>query len=149
MTEPNNALRDTLAHNMDKVEANARQEGGNHYKNNGRGEQHWDRVHRLGMNWFAANVTKYVERYPRKNGLEDLKKARHYLDKLIEVEEQKYQAKELDKAGYGAVMQEGNERPHLVDYRGRAQQLAESFIRERSGPRHPYDGREAEGSTLD
>ena len=67
------------------MNADKRQVGGSHYKKDG-GEQHWDRVHRLGLNWFAANVTKYVERYKEKNGLQDLEKARHYLDKLIEVE---------------------------------------------------------------
>lgn len=32
----------------------------------------------------AGNVMKYVWRYRNKNGVEDLKKARWYLDKLIE-----------------------------------------------------------------
>jgi hypothetical protein len=31
-------------------------------------------------------VVKYVVRYKQKNGVEDLKKARHYLDMLIEME---------------------------------------------------------------
>lgn len=30
-----------------------------------------------------SNILKYVWRYPMKNGLEDLKKARWYLDRLI------------------------------------------------------------------
>lgn len=33
-----------------------------------------------------ANVIKYVTRWRSKNGLEDLRKARHYLDMLIEQE---------------------------------------------------------------
>jgi hypothetical protein len=33
-----------------------------------------------------GNVIKYVCRYQHKNGLEDLLKARHYLDALIEQE---------------------------------------------------------------
>jgi hypothetical protein len=50
-------------------------------------EQHWDRAWKLYREaWFVLNVTKYVERYRRKNGLADLRKARHYLDKLIELE---------------------------------------------------------------
>lgn len=111
------SLRKTLDDNMNKLEANARQEGGNHYKNNGRGEQHWDRVHRLKMNWYAANVTKYVERYPQKNGLEDLKKARHYLDKLIEVETERYQNGVMTKPGYGAVMSVQEPPRHVYDGR--------------------------------
>lgn len=35
----------------------------------------------------TANVIKYVWRFSRKNGVEDLRKARWYLDKLIESEE--------------------------------------------------------------
>jgi hypothetical protein len=37
----------------------------------------------------VANIIKYVWRYPFKNGLEDLYKARWYLDTLIEHEEEK------------------------------------------------------------
>ena len=33
--------------------------------------------------WKAANVIKYVARADKKNGLEDLKKAREYIDMLI------------------------------------------------------------------
>jgi hypothetical protein len=36
--------------------------------------------------FLRGNVIKYVARCTQKNGLEDLRKARHYLDKLIEVE---------------------------------------------------------------
>jgi hypothetical protein len=42
---------------------------------------------RLGLNYFQAMITRYVERYRDKNGVEDLRKARHFLDKLIELEE--------------------------------------------------------------
>lgn len=35
-----------------------------------------------------GNVLKYVTRYKLKNGLEDLKKARWYLDKIISVREE-------------------------------------------------------------
>lgn len=35
-----------------------------------------------------GNVLKYVTRYKLKNGLEDLKKARWYLDKIIRVKEE-------------------------------------------------------------
>lgn len=34
--------------------------------------------------FFIANVIKYTSRHKEKNGLEDLKKARFYIDKLIE-----------------------------------------------------------------
>lgn len=34
--------------------------------------------------WLEGNIIKYICRHQSKNGLEDLKKARHYLDMLIE-----------------------------------------------------------------
>lgn len=36
--------------------------------------------------YLQGNILKYIVRYRDKGGVEDLKKARHYLDKLIEVE---------------------------------------------------------------
>lgn len=35
--------------------------------------------------FFVGNVLKYVMRYEYKNGLEDIKKAKEYLEKLIEL----------------------------------------------------------------
>jgi len=36
------------------------------------------------LNFLEGNIIKYVSRYKQKNGLEDLKKAKWYLDRLIE-----------------------------------------------------------------
>lgn len=36
------------------------------------------------MSFIEGNIVKYVTRYKHKNGLEDLKKAQFYLNKLIE-----------------------------------------------------------------
>jgi hypothetical protein len=38
---------------------------------------------------MEGNVIKYVSRWRDKGGLDDLRKAQHYLQKLIEVEEAK------------------------------------------------------------
>lgn len=67
-----------------KGSVNSRQVGGVHYKTGG--EEHWDRVDRLGLDYFQGQITKYVERWKKKNGLEDLKKAQHFLEKYIELE---------------------------------------------------------------
>jgi len=67
--------------------ANAVQVGGEHYKT--KGIQPWDAIHAWGLGFFSGNVVKYVARHREKNGVEDLKKARHYLDKLIELMEKK------------------------------------------------------------
>ena len=37
--------------------------------------------------YLVGNVIKYLSRYQKKNGLEDLKKGRWYLNKLIDVKE--------------------------------------------------------------
>lgn len=67
-------------------DANSRQVGGDHYKQKDGGEEHWDRVARLGLDYFQACITKYIERWRSKGGIQDLQKARHYLDKYIELE---------------------------------------------------------------
>lgn len=36
--------------------------------------------------FLIGNVLKYVSRYPHKNGVEDLKKAEWYLNRLIQIE---------------------------------------------------------------
>lgn len=40
-----------------------------------------------GLGFCEGNVVKYVCRHKAKGGVEDLKKARHYLDLLIQMEE--------------------------------------------------------------
>ena len=41
------------------------------------------------LDFLQGNVVKYVVRYKDKNGLEDLKKAKEYLDRIIKNEEEK------------------------------------------------------------
>ena len=38
---------------------------------------------------YWCNIVKYILRFQRKNGVEDLKKAKYYLEKLIDEEETK------------------------------------------------------------
>lgn len=44
-----------------------------------------------GIPFHEGNVIKYVTRWRDKNGVEDLRKARFYIDRLIELEESKKQ----------------------------------------------------------
>lgn len=44
----------------------------------------WDVIIDQEMSFLEGNIIKYVWRYKEKNGVEDLKKARVYLDKLIQ-----------------------------------------------------------------
>lgn len=71
--------------NMKKYEANRTQIGGDHYKTGG--EEHWDRAFRLEYDCFQYIITKWIERWKKKGGLEDLYKARHAINKYIEVAE--------------------------------------------------------------
>lgn len=48
--------------------------------------QVWDFIVEHELGYLEGNVIKYIVRYKDKNGLEDLKKAQTYLDKLIEVQ---------------------------------------------------------------
>ena len=62
--------------------------GGDHYKS--QNVQPWDAMEAwMSQDQFKGflrgNVIKYIARCEKKGGVEDLKKARHYLDKLIEV----------------------------------------------------------------
>ncbi|MHB8413904.1 MAG: DUF3310 domain-containing protein [Acidiferrobacteraceae bacterium] len=66
------------------MSANKRQVAGVHYKN--LDPQPWDVVHKWNLGFFEGNVIKYIARWRNKGGLEDLEKAKHYLDKLLEIE---------------------------------------------------------------
>jgi hypothetical protein len=65
--------------------ANDRQVGGDHYKKHG-AIQHWDFVVSNGLGYLEGCATKYVARHKKKNGKEDLLKAKHYIDKILEVD---------------------------------------------------------------
>jgi hypothetical protein len=89
------AIRDRVVQ-AGKVDGTVRPE---HYKPDATGKQHWDRAwEQYREAWFVLNITKYVERYRSKDGIKDLRKARTYLDKLIELEEAEA-AQVTDKQG--------------------------------------------------
>ena len=75
-------IKQALDTALKKPKANDRQEGGDHYQN--KAIQPWDYIISNNIGYLEGNIIKYVSRYKEKHGLEDLKKARHYLDKLIE-----------------------------------------------------------------
>jgi len=65
-----------VAHTKDKINPD-------HY--NQGGTSCIDYIEAKEMNYHAGNVIKYITRYKHKNGLEDLKKAQWYLNRLIEI----------------------------------------------------------------
>ena len=65
------------------IRANAQQVGGAHYAI--KAIQPWDFIIANNLGYLEGNIVKYVSRWKDKGGVEDLKKAQHYLQKLIEV----------------------------------------------------------------
>ena len=63
--------------------ANDRQVDGSHYKTSGL--QHWDVCAGQGVGYLEGCASKYLMRWREKNGLRDLKKAEHFMEKLIEM----------------------------------------------------------------
>ena len=80
----------------DKGPALAHQEGGGHYK--GMAIQPVEFIHANGIGYFEGNVIKYVSRWRAKGGVEDLRKARHYIDLLIDLEGGTVQSAQTDRA---------------------------------------------------
>jgi hypothetical protein len=69
------------------MSANENQVAGTHYKS--QAIEPWDYIISNEIPYMEGNVIKYVSRWRDKGGLDDLRKAQHYLQKLIEVEEAK------------------------------------------------------------
>lgn len=61
-----------------------KQEGGNHYK--GYSIQPIEYIHANNIPFAEGSVIKYVTRWRDKNGVDDLNKAIHFLELLIELE---------------------------------------------------------------
>lgn len=83
------------------MNARDHQEGGSHYKD--KAIQPIDFILANNLGFCEGNVVKYVSRYKEKGGVADLKKARHYLDFLIEREEGKVVTVKPLAPGVGAV----------------------------------------------
>lgn len=65
-------------------EANKTQIAGSHYKS--KTIQPWDYIASNELGYFEGNIVKYVSRWRDKGGVDDLRKAQHYLQKLIELQ---------------------------------------------------------------
>ena len=58
------------------------QVGGSHYQ---APYQHWDWVAETGLGYLEGNATKYLARFRKKQGRQDLEKAGSYVQKLLAV----------------------------------------------------------------
>jgi hypothetical protein len=65
--------------------ANDVQVAGTHYKD--KAIQPWDYIVANKLGYLEGNIVKYVSRWKDKGGIDDLRKAQHYLTKLIETQE--------------------------------------------------------------
>lgn len=64
--------------------ANDVQVAGTHYKD--KAIQPWDYIVANDLGYLEGNIIKYVSRWKDKGGVDDLRKAQHYLTKLIETQ---------------------------------------------------------------
>ena len=68
------------------MSANEKQVGGSHYK---APIECWDYILANNIGYLEGTAIKYLTRWRKKGGLNDIKKAIHFLEKLIETEEAK------------------------------------------------------------
>lgn len=61
------------------------QEGGDHYKD--LTIQPVEYIHKNGIGFCEGSAIKYLTRWRAKGGIEDLRKAKHFIDLLIEMEQ--------------------------------------------------------------
>ncbi len=74
-------MEDSVVQTNDPLQT---QVGGNHYKDFK--IQPVEFIHANGLDFLQGNIIKYTMRHKNKNGKQDLLKARHYLDLLIQLE---------------------------------------------------------------
>lgn len=94
-------------------EVNQIQIGGDHYKHSS--IQHWDWAWAEQLDFYQYQITKYVSRWNRKNGLQDLEKAQHYLQKYMEVIKAD-QVKYINSVGTDSELVDPPERPARVRF---------------------------------
>jgi len=75
-------IKQALDTALKKSKANDRQEGGDHYQN--KAIQPWDYIVSNNLDFFEGNALKYLTRWKQKDGVKDLKKCMHYLEKILE-----------------------------------------------------------------
>ncbi len=81
------------------MSANDKQIGGLHYQSSD--IQHWDWA--ADMPYLEGRCTAYIARHQDKNGIEDIEKALHFIEKILEV---RYQARLVWEINYTPIPRE-------------------------------------------
>lgn len=68
------------------MKANDKQVGGEHYKGS---IEPWDAITEWGLGYLDGSAVKYLARWQKKGGIQDVMKAIHFLEKLVEVENER------------------------------------------------------------
>ncbi len=76
---------DVYLGNKKEIEVVEKKETINHPSHYNKGIEVIEFIDSWDLGFYEGNIIKYVTRYPHKNGIEDLKKAKWYLDRLIEI----------------------------------------------------------------
>ena len=64
--------------------ATDKQVGGQHYKS--MGIQPIEYIHKNNLDYFQGNVVKYISRHKSKNGAQDVQKAIHYCELILQMQ---------------------------------------------------------------
>jgi hypothetical protein len=77
------------------MSANDKQIAGKHYK---MAIEPWDAITAWELGYLDGSAVKYLSRWRKKNGVEDVMKAIHFLEKLVEVENDRLQRTQAKNA---------------------------------------------------
>lgn len=77
-------IKDYKEDGVPQPSANDVQIGGDHYKQF-KGMEPWDVITGWNLGYLDGTALKYIARWKHKNGVQDLEKAVHFLQKAIEV----------------------------------------------------------------
>jgi hypothetical protein len=111
------------------MSANDTQIAGGHYKD--KPIQPWSYIAANGLGYFEGNIVKYVSRWKDKGGVDDLRKAKHYIEKLIELETQ---VKDESKTIHGFIPWRGGAMP--VDGESMVEVLMGSETKEQASAKY-------------
>ena len=77
-----NDIKDYKSDCYSQPSVNEKQVAGDHYKSS---MECWDYILANRLGYLEGTAIKYITRHKKKNGEEDIKKAIHFLEKLLDV----------------------------------------------------------------